>query len=237
MGDLNLDSCPIIFEDDEMLVVNKPSGVLSQPNQKGETDILKIISNMGIHLLGGEDPSRSGLVHRLDRDTSGVLLLSKSQDSYQKLQDEFRLRSVAKTYHFLSIGQVKKMEFTSKLPLGRHPKKRHTRMVCEDGRDAETYFKLLELYNKKYALWCACPKTGRTHQIRVHASEAGLSILGDPFYSKNNQYPNLENGSIDHTMLHCKEISIKHPIKGEVLTFEAPYPKDFFELKNKIKCI
>ena len=235
MANLNLDSCPIIFEDDHMLVVNKQSGMLSQPNQKGDPDILKTISNMGIHLIGGEDPSRYGLVHRLDRDTSGILLLSKSQESYKKLQDEFRLRQVNKTYHFLSIGQVKKMEFTSKFPLGRHPKKRHTRMVCENGRDAETHFKLIELYAKRYALWCAIPKTGRTHQIRVHASEAGLSILGDPFYSKNNQYPNLDNNAIDHTMLHCIEIAIKHPVTDEIVTFNAPYPEDFLSLKNQIK--
>jgi 23S rRNA pseudouridine1911/1915/1917 synthase len=227
----------ILFEDEHMLVVNKPSGVLSQPNNNKDPDILDIIANMGIKLIGGEDPNRYGLVHRLDKDTSGVLILSKSEESYQKLQDEFRLRKVGKCYHFVATGQVKKMEFTSNFPLGRNPKKRYARMVDETGRDAETFFKLQKLYGKKYSLWEARPKTGRTHQIRVHAAEAGLSIIGDPLYAKNNQYHGLNSKEIKHTMLHCKSISISHPVTRKTLTFEAPYSSDFKDIIEKVSSL
>lgn len=227
----------ILFEDDHLVVVNKPSGLLSQPNKEGDDSILSEVAKLDIQLSGGEDPMRYGLVHRLDRDTSGVLILSKNQVSYQTLQDQFRERTVEKEYHFLATGFVKKMQFSVDLPLGRHPKKRQTRMVQEDGRDALTHFKLIKLYGKKYSLWKATPKTGRTHQIRVHASESGLSILGDPHYSKNNQYAGLQDQHPNRTMLHCYQLDFQHPIEKTTLSIKAEYPTDFQLLKSKIESL
>ncbi|MBF0197337.1 MAG: RluA family pseudouridine synthase [Planctomycetes bacterium] len=225
----------ILHEDEHMLVVNKSSGLLSQPNPGTNTgSILNIILAHGHQLEGGDDESRQGLVHRLDKDTSGILVLSKTQEAYQTLQNSFRLREVEKEYHFLAFGKLLRMEFTSRLPLGRHPKKRNTRMHDENGRDAETHFKLMELGRDKYSMWKASPKTGRTHQIRIHAAEAGLYIVGDPHYSKHNACKTIQGKKITHTMLHSQTLSLPHPESKEKINFTAPYPEDYLAVKSLI---
>lgn len=225
----------IVHEDEHFIAINKPSGLLSHPNpgQDGGS-ILNVLLHMGYQLVGGDDPIRQGLIHRLDRDTSGLLLLSKTQEAYQKFQNLFRDRQVEKTYHFPSYGKFKRMEFTRRDPLGRHPIRRNTRMVDPEGRDAETRFVLKELYSQRHALWIAQPKTGRTHQIRVHAQAAGLSILGDPHYSDGNALQGL-NIHVDRTLLHCFALKFKHPFSKEQITLEAPYPKDFEEALALLK--
>ena len=103
------------------------------------------------------------------------------------------------------------MEFTRKDPLGRHPVKRTTRQIDPEGRDAETHFKLIKLGKSTTSLWHAHPKTGRTHQIRVHAEAGGLTIIGDPFYGKQNQLHIVKELNITHTMLHCQALEFTHP--------------------------
>lgn len=219
---------PILYRDEHFLAIDKPSGLLSQPNPNHEGgSILNRLVGMGIELKGGEDPGRQGLIHRLDRDTSGVLLVSLSQEAYEKFQGLFKTRTIHKTYHFPAFGRLKRMEFTRKDPLGRHPVKRTTRQVDPNGREAETHFKLLKMGLKNYSLWQAHPKTGRTHQIRVHAQEGGLTILGDPNYGIQNQVSKNKELNITHTMLHCKKLEFTHPITGEHHSIEADYPEDF----------
>ena len=217
----------ILFEDEYIIAINKPSGWLSHPNPGHELDsVLNILIHMGYELVGGEDPLRYGLIHRLDRDTSGLLLLSKTQEAYELFQNMFRDRVVAKTYHFPSYGKFKRMQFTRKDPLGRHPIRRNTRMVDPNGRDAETRFELKEMYSQRHALWMAQPKTGRTHQIRVHAQAAGLSILGDPHYSDGNALQGLDI-KVDRTLLHCQNLKFTHPFTKKEVSIDAPYPDDF----------
>jgi 23S rRNA pseudouridine1911/1915/1917 synthase len=217
----------IVYEDEHFIAIHKPTGLLSHPNP-GHNDgsLLNVLLYMGYDLKGGEDPIRSGLVHRLDRDTTGVLLLSKTQEAYDKLQDIFKAREIEKIYHFPAYGHVRRMEFTRNDSIGRHPIKRNTRMIDPEGRSAKTNFKLIELYNSKFTLWKASPKTGRTHQIRVHAQAAGLSILGDPHYSEGVATQTLKIKP-QRTLLHCSELDFIHPFSKEKLSIVAPYPEDF----------
>lgn len=220
----------LLYQDEYLVAVNKPSGVLSQPNPGKESEsILSLVKEMGINLVGGDDPARHGLIHRLDRDTSGVLLLSLSNDSHEKFQNLFKQRSVKKVYQFPAFGRLKRMEFTRKDPLGRHPVKRTTRQVDPEGRDAETYFKLIKMGLPNYSLWEAQPKTGRTHQIRVHAQAGGLTILGDPNYGKQYQINKNKELNLTHTMLHCKSLEFIHPFTEEKLLVQSQHPKDFTE--------
>lgn len=190
---------------------------------------------MGLPLEGGEDPARKGLVHRLDRDTSGVLLCSKTEEAYHKLQDQFRCREVGKTYRLLASGKIRRMEFTRRDSLGRHPVKRNTRMVDPNGRDAETSFKLKELLGDRFALWEAFPKTGRTHQIRVHAKAAGFSILGDPHYADRNSLQGSGLSRLNRTLLHCCELSLSHPATEEKIKILSEYPTDFSEVLHHLR--
>lgn len=226
----------LLFEDEHFIAIDKPAGLLSQPNPgDGRGSVLNVALHQGLELIGGEDPMRQGLVHRLDRDTTGVLLLSKSQAAYEALQNHFRKRTMSKLYRFLGFGQFRRMEFTRKDPLGRHPLKRHTRMVDPDGRQAETHFRLLELLGPKHALWEAQPKTGRTHQIRVHAKAGGVSILGDPHYGDRNALQGQDDLMVTRTLLHCAELSFEHPFSQESLRIEAPLPGDMAQARDGLR--
>jgi 23S rRNA pseudouridine1911/1915/1917 synthase len=219
---------PLLYDDEYFVAINKPSGLLSHANPgKEEDSVVARLLDMGIPLEGGEDPLRTGLVHRLDRDTSGVLLCAKHAEAYQKLQDQFRERKISKTYHFLGSGKIRRMEFTRRDSLGRHPVRRNTRMVDPDGRDAETFFRLSELIGDRFALWEARPKTGRTHQIRVHAKAAGFSILGDPHYADRNSLQGSGLKGLERTLLHCSKLGFAHPMSGEKMEVGSDYPADF----------
>jgi 23S rRNA pseudouridine1911/1915/1917 synthase len=226
----------LIFEDEHFLAIDKPSGLLSHANPgKEEDSVVSRLLEMGLSLVGGEDPLRTGLVHRLDRDTSGILLCSKSEEAYRGLQDQFRNREVSKTYHFLASGKIRRMEFTRRDRLGRHPVRRNTRMVSPEGRDAETSFRLMELLGDRFALWEAKPKTGRTHQIRVHAKAAGFSILGDPHYADRNSLQGSDMDKPGRTLLHCCKLSFSHPIEKNVMEVNSEYPGDFSETLSYLR--
>ena len=230
-------SIGILYEDEHLVAIDKPAGLLSHPNPGSDFgSVLNVLQNMGYHFVGGEDPVRSGLIHRLDRDTSGVLLLSKTQEAYEKTQNLFRERQIRKCYHFPAFGAVRRMEFTRRDPLGRHPVRRNTRMIDPAGRDAETHFKLLEIFSPKFTFWEAQPKTGRTHQIRVHAQAALLSILGDPHYSVGLAVRDL-NYKPERTLLHCVSIDFTHPITGVELHIQSPYPADFEENLKELRAL
>jgi 23S rRNA pseudouridine1911/1915/1917 synthase len=230
-------SIRILFEDDHLVAIDKPAGLLSHPNPGEDSgSILNVLRYMGYHFVGGEDPLRYGLIHRLDKDTTGILLLSKTQEAYDKTQNMFRDRLVEKCYVFPAFGPVRRMEFTRKDPLGRHPVRRNTRVIDPQGRDAETHFNLLEMFNSKYTLWEAHPKTGRTHQIRVHAQAAKLSILGDPHYSVGLATRDLKFKP-ERTLLHCSTLDILHPISGEELHVESTYPEDFQTMLTELRAL
>ncbi len=230
------ENIPILYEDEHLLVVNKPHGILSHPNPGHQSgSILNQLLRQGFHVAGGEDPMRKGLVHRLDRDTSGVMILSKHEECYRKLQQAFHDRLVHKRYQCLSSGKVTRMEFHCELRLSRNPKRRTLRMVDPEGREAVTHFKCIARYNQgRHHLIEAKPVTGRTHQIRIHLKECCLPILGDPSYGRAD-IPIQLRPLIKRTLLHCCEMELPHPFVEKNVVFSCPLPADFLAVQEALQ--
>lgn len=205
---------PVIHEDDDVIVINKPSGLLV--HSKGSADKDFTVVDALKDKISIEGSNRPGIVHRLDRDTSGVMIIAKNEDTKNYLQKQFSNRQVNKVYLALVEGKLKQTEALLKWPIERNPKKPSTFRVGKNGKSAETYIKVLE-QNDGYALVECRPKTGRTHQLRVHLAHLGHPIIGDRFY---------KGREASRLMLHAKslEISIKH---NDRRTFEAAPPKEF----------
>ncbi len=222
----------VLYEDEELLAVDKPSGLACQPppGRRGGS-LLEAARARGWRLAGGEDPARAGLVHRLDRDTSGVLLLAKSERAHAHLQQAFREQRVQKIYHCLASGSFLRMEFHCDAPLARDPQQRTTRRVDTRGRPAQTQFRVLRLVGR-FALLEARPLTGRTHQIRAHLKHLGHFILGDPLYGPRH-LEGFKPGEIARTMLHSRSLTFP-ALDGRSLTLSAPEPEDFTAFARRL---
>ena len=175
--------------------------------------------------IGGE--LRPGIVHRLDKDTSGLLIIAKNDKAHLKMSEQIQNRQVKKTYLALVRGVVAENEATIKMPIGRSTKDRKKMAVTKNGKEAITHFKVIERFSK-YTYLEVRIETGRTHQIRVHMAEIEHPVIGDMVYSNGkNEF------GIEGQMLHAKSLDFKHPITGEKMHLEAPLPKYFEEvLKN-----
>ncbi len=215
----------IIYQDEYIAVVNKPPGMMAHPIPSKTSGTLV---NALLHLLkdlkgiGGE--IRPGIVHRLDKDTSGVMVVAKNNLAHNNLSKQFKDRVVKKTYITLARGKIDKDAFSVNVPIGRHPVIRVKMTVREDGRRSYTEFKVLRSFGKIATLLLAFPKTGRTHQIRVHLKHIGHPILGDEVYGKaglDRIY------GAERQMLHALKIGFYHPKTGEWMEFTAPIPEDF----------
>jgi 23S rRNA pseudouridine1911/1915/1917 synthase len=179
--------------------------------------------------IGGE--RRPGIVHRLDRETSGVIVIAKDEAAYHSLQSQFESRIVEKVYRALVVGAPPADEGEITGAIGRHPKDRKRMAVVSPrkGRSATTRFKILERYPRHAELEVR-PTTGRTHQIRVHLASIGSPVLGDPVYAKRT------GGLVaPRTMLHAWRIRIHHPRSGEFAEFEAPVPTDYLEMRETLR--
>ena len=192
----------VIYEDDNVLVLNKPAGLLSMA--KGEYCPEKTLEDYGL------------LVHRLDRDTSGVVILAKNEETQTFLRKQFQDRKAHKTYYAIVEGRPKLDEANIDLPINRDLKRPNTFRVEAGGRPSETYYKVVKS-DDKYSLVELKPKTGRTHQLRVHLKYIGTPILGDVVYG---------SGANKRLFLHAAELEITLP-GGERKTFSAPLPKEF----------
>jgi 23S rRNA pseudouridine1911/1915/1917 synthase len=170
--------------------------------------------------IGGE--IRPGIVHRLDKDTSGVLLVAKNNAAHNRVSWEFAERRVEKTYEAIVKGTLRTSEGEIDLPIGRSARHRKRFTVAENGRQAVTLFRVLDSRNETtwLRLW---PKTGRTHQLRVHLTHLGHPIIGDPTYARKAHQS-------EYMALVAKKLTITHPKSGKPVTFEAPYPNHFVEL-------
>lgn len=199
---------PIIYEDDNILVLNKPTGLLSMA--KGEYCPEPTLESYGL------------LVHRLDRDTSGVVILAKNPATQKMLRKQFQDRKTHKTYYAVVIGHPKLAEAMIDLPIARNLKRPTTFQVDQNGKSSQTYYKVIKS-NQNYSLLELKPKTGRTHQLRVHLKYLGTPILGDPVYSDLAKHP------APRLFLHASalEITIPGPDGGVRRTFSAPLPADF----------
>jgi 23S rRNA pseudouridine1911/1915/1917 synthase len=219
---------PIIYEDDNVLVIDKPIGLLSM--SKGAANPEPTLENYGL------------LVHRLDRDTSGVVILAKNEPTRAYLQKQFQNRTTHKIYYALVEGAPKLPAALIDLPMARNLKKPTTFLVDPNGREAKTEYKVLKA-NNKYSLLELRPKTGRTHQLRVHLSHIGTPILGDAIYNRQFSQPEFTSGSkielkrkgrkgnvspflAKRLYLHAHSLEITIPA-GERKIFTSPLPKDF----------
>ena len=207
----------VIYEDDYILALNKPSGMDVEMLQTFVKDNFKFgISN--------SRELRNGLVHRLDKPTSGIILFAKSEDVFNAFQKQFADREIKKVYQALVHGSLSEKEGIINEPVGRLPWKRTKFGVYPEGRPALTNFKIIKIFND-YSLLELYPKTGRTHQLRVHLKHIGHPIVSDPLYvgrktlrSDIKTWPRL--------WLHAKQITFIHPVTKKSMALEAPLPSD-----------
>ena len=221
----------IIYEDDDMLVINKEKGIVVHPGNGNPDGTLAnaVMAKCKGSLSGIGGKVRPGIVHRIDKDTSGLIIVAKNDTAHINLSKQIQDRKVKKTYIALVRGVIKENEATINMPIGRSSKDRKKMAVTKDGKEAITHFKVLKRYNG-FTLLEVKIETGRTHQIRVHLSEIGYPIVGDEVYS-NGKNP----FGIKGQMLHAEKLEIKHPITGKELTFEAPVPKYFEDIINQLE--
>lgn len=221
---LNLE---IVYEDDYLLVVNKPKGLVVHPaaSYKEETLVHGLLYQVD-KLSNVGDDNRPGIVHRLDKDTSGLMVVAKTNDVHEDLSDQFRERTVIKNYYALVQGTFDESTGTINMPIKRDENNRLKMAVARDGRDAVTHFKVKEQY-LRHALLDVDLETGRTHQIRVHLAQINHSILSDPLYGTKDVYDDYGQ------YLHSYKLTFVHPIKKEQMTFELSLPLKFKEtIKN-----
>ena len=221
----------IIYEDDDMLVINKEKGIVVHPGNGNPDGTLAnaVMAKCKGSLSGIGGKIRPGIVHRIDKDTSGLIIVSKNDTAHINLSKQIQDRKVKKTYIALVRGVIKENEATINMPIGRSSKDRKKMAVTKDGKEAITHFKVLKRYNG-FTLLEVKIETGRTHQIRVHLSEIGYPIVGDEVYS-NGKNPFGVKGQ----MLHAEKLELKHPRTGKDLTFEAPVPKYFANIINQLE--
>ena len=220
----------IIYEDSDIIVVNKPKGMVVHP-ANGNPDgtlvnaILSICKN-SLSGIGGE--LRPGIVHRLDKDTSGLIIVAKNDKAHINMSEQIKESNVKKTYIALVRGNVPEEEATINMPIGRSTKDRKKMAVTKNGKQAITHFKVLKRYSK-YTLLEIKIETGRTHQIRVHMAEIGYPVVGDAVYSNGkNEF------GIEGQMLHAYKLEFMHPITNKHMELTAPLPQYFEEILKKL---
>ena len=221
----------IVYQDEDIIVVNKPKGMVVHPangNWDGTlVNAIMAICKESLSGIGGE--IRPGIVHRIDKDTSGILIIAKNDKAHVNMCEQIKNREVKKVYIALVRGIVKEDEATINMPIGRSTKDRKKMAVRKDGKEAISHFKVLKRYNN-YTMLQVKIDTGRTHQIRVHLAEIGYPIVGDMVYSNGkNEF------GVEGQMLHAKSLDFKHPITGEKMHIEADLPNYFKEVLNKLE--
>lgn len=222
----------ILYEDDDILVVNKPKGMVVHPapGHYSHTLVNAVMYHCGERLSGINGVLRPGIVHRIDMDTTGSLLICKNDHAHQILAEELKEHSITRRYHAIVHGNIKEDTGTVNAPIGRHPvdrKKMSTK--APNGRHAVTHYKVLERFGDYTYIECEL-ETGRTHQIRVHMSSIGHPILGDTVYGLAKCPYKLQGQT-----LHAKILGIMHPTTGEYMEFDAPLPDYFSDLLQRLR--
>ena len=220
----------VVYEDNDIIVVNKPKGMVVHPaNGNPDGTLVNAIMAMckgSLSGIGGE--IRPGIVHRLDKDTSGLLIVAKNDLAHINMSNQIKDRQVKKIYIALVKGNINEDEATINMPIGRSTKDRKKMAVRKDGKEAVTHFKVLKRY-KDYTLLKVKIDTGRTHQIRVHMAEIGHPVVGDMVYSKGkNEF------GVEGQMLHAQSLDFKHPITGKEMHLEAKLPEYFEKVLEKL---
>jgi 23S rRNA pseudouridine1911/1915/1917 synthase len=225
----------IIYEDEALIVVNKPVGMVTHPGSGTGDDTLvhALLHHTAGCLSTVGAPERPGIVHRLDKETSGLIIVAKTDTAHHKLAAAFAERATFKRYRALVLGVPKQASGSITEPIGRHPVVRTRMSVQAKGRAAHTDWSVEERFGETAALVSCVIHTGRTHQIRVHLSHLKHSLLGDSSYGfKANRLPGV---AVPRVMLHSTELRVRHPVRDEPMHFEAPLPEDFQQVMEQLK--
>ena len=223
----------VVYEDDYIIVINKPSGMVVHPAPGNYTGTLvnALLYHCRDSLSGIGGVMRPGIVHRIDKDTSGLLVVAKCDEAHAALSEELKYHGIEREYHALVVGGFKDDFGTVDYPIGRHPVDRKKMAVIRDGsssaRDAVTHYSVLERFGAITYLGLKL-ETGRTHQIRVHMSYTGHALLGDEVYAKSKtRFETLHPSLFDGQALHAKRLTLTHPKTGERMVFECELPDNF----------
>ncbi|WP_425471041.1 RluA family pseudouridine synthase [Ureibacillus thermophilus] len=225
----NLD-LDIVYEDEDVIVVNKPKGMVVHPAPGHMTGTL--VNGLMYHckdLSGINGVLRPGIVHRIDKDTSGLLMVAKNDMAHNGLVEQLVNKTVTRKYTALVHGHIPHNKGTIDAPIGRDPKDRQKQAVVDNGKEAITHFQVLERFGGKYTLLECKLETGRTHQIRVHMKYIGYPLVGDPKYGPKKT---IDFGG---QALHAGVLGFIHPRTKEYLEFEVPLPEDFMNLLEQLR--
>ncbi|MDY5845121.1 MAG: RluA family pseudouridine synthase [Bariatricus sp.] len=222
----------ILYEDEDILIVNKPKGMVVHPaaGHYSGTLVNALMYHCGSSLSGINGVMRPGIVHRIDMDTTGSLLVCKNDMAHQKLADQLKVHSIKRVYHAIVCGNLKEDSGTVNAPIGRHPTDRKKMSInYQNGREAVTHYQVLERFGDYTYISCQL-ETGRTHQIRVHMASLKHPLLGDSVYGPQKCPFNLQGQT-----LHAKVLGIIHPSTGEYMEFDAPLPEYFEKLLRQMR--
>ncbi|MHA8262971.1 RluA family pseudouridine synthase [Lactobacillaceae bacterium Melli_B3] len=228
--DLTPEAIPldIVYEDDDVLVVNKPQGMVVHPapGHPDHTLVNALLYHTPLSKINGT--LRPGIVHRIDKDTSGLLMVAKNDLAHESLSKQLKAKTNVRKYVALVHGVIKNDQGTIDAPIGRDKKYRKKQAIVADGRHAVTHYRVLERFANYTLVECQL-ETGRTHQIRVHMKSIGHPLVGDPLYGPRKTIKG--NGQF----LHAQVLGFKHPRTGEQLLFEAPLPKIFTQTLKSLR--
>ena len=221
----------VVYEDEDVIVVNKPVGMVVHPaaGHPDGTLVNALLYHCGNSLSGINGQLRPGIVHRIDRDTSGLIISAKNDMAHQRLADQLQDHSLYREYEAICVGNLKEDNGTINAPIGRHHTDRKKMAIdSKNGREAVTHWTVLARYPGYTHIQCRL-ETGRTHQIRVHMASTGHPLLGDIVYGSKKPYPGLAG-----QCLHARKLSFVHPRSGERMTVECPLPAWFEQVLTKL---
>ena len=233
----------VVYEDEDIIVINKPSGMVVHPaagNTSG-TLVNALLYHCGNSLSGIGGVVRPGIVHRIDKDTSGLLVVAKNDDAHLFLSQQIKEHNVSRIYYAIACGSLKNDEGTVNAPIGRHPIDRKKMAIIRDpdksSKEAITHYRVLERFNGYTLVECKL-ETGRTHQIRVHMASLGHALLGDEVYGNDKiKLGQAARALIDGQCLHAGELVLTHPRTKKLMHFKSPMPNNMVELVEKLRRI
>ena len=232
--DIDLD---ILFEDNDIIVINKPKGMVVHPSagHYSGTVVNALMYHCKDNLSGINGILRPGIVHRIDMDTSGIIVCAKSDAAHKSLSEQFKEHSISRTYEAICVGRLKSENGTISAPIGRNPNNRKLMAVNEkNGKSAVTHYKVLKDFNK-YSYIQLRLETGRTHQIRVHMASIDHPLLGDIKYGGKLSEFKLNKTAVESQTLHAKLLGFKHPVSGKYMEFSSELPEYFKEILCKLQ--
>ena len=231
----------IVYEDNDIIVVNKKSGMVVHPaagNPDG-TLVNALLYHCGDSLSGVGGVARPGIVHRIDKDTSGLLVVAKNDESHISLSEQLKTHSVSRVYHAIVVGNLKELSGTVDEPIGRHPVDRKKMAVIKNeaytSREAITHYRVIKRFHGFDYVQCVL-ETGRTHQIRVHMAYLGHPLLGDTVYGGGKTAFEAANKNlVSGQCLHAKELKLTHPKTGKLMHFECELPDEMKKIIEKLE--